>query len=70
VEHLRIVLLDRRRLRTGGALLGPSTSKISTEWCATMARPASVTMSGCGTFFASQASWIEATTSLAYSCTE
>ena len=27
----------------------PSTSNTSTEWCATIARPASVTMSGCGT---------------------
>ena len=47
----------------------PSTSKISTEWCATIARPASVTMSGCAMPASSQASWIEETTSLAYSCT-
>ena len=38
--------------------LVPSTSKISTEWCATMARPASVTMSGCGRPRSSQASWM------------
>ena len=36
----------------------PSTSNTSTEWCATIARPASVMMSGCGTFAASHASWI------------
>ncbi len=43
---------------------------MSTEWCATMARPDSVTMSGCGMPRLSHASWIEATTSLAYSCME
>ena len=48
----------------------PSTSNTSTEWCATIARPASVMMSGCGTLAASHASWITATTSLAYSWVE
>ena len=46
----------------------PSTLKISTEWCATSARPDSVTMSGCGTPVALQASAIWLTMSAAYSC--
>ena len=50
--------------------LVPSTLKMSAEWCATKARPDSVTMSGWGTPLAVQASLISETMSRAYSASE
>ena len=44
------------------------TLNTSTEWCAVRARPDSVTMSGCGTLLALQASATWLTMSDAYSC--
>ena len=46
----------------------PRMSITSIEWCATIARPDSVTIVGCGTWAASQISSSANTMSFAYSC--
>ena len=54
--------------RSGRSSETPSTSKTSTLWYATTARPLSEMIVGCGTPASSQTLLMRKTTSLAYSC--
>ena len=66
-RHLTFVPLAGRSGRSTSLLLLPTISSSNTAWCATIDRPASVTMSGWVQAHSAQTSVIVPTTALAYS---